>query len=158
MLWHKKQWATLRCIKAVSSHRCERSSTPPAQSSEPATNRQHVRHRHEHDEQGKSQHASLLLPLFSHLTFWAETIDNFTEPLIRGTAATVTWQVECWEFYCQSEIRLTLAGSTPSSLGTSSVENLSEALLFSKQFLAVVVYIKDSHILMLLLLKHSPSI
>lgn len=45
---------SLRCIKAWS--RCRYEGSPPSDST--ATD-QHVRHRYEHDEQGKSQHASL---------------------------------------------------------------------------------------------------
>lgn len=62
-----KPGTTLRCIKAAGSHRCHSSEPPPAQRSTAAKPSQDVRHRHEHDEQGESQHA-LLFALSSSLT------------------------------------------------------------------------------------------
>lgn len=75
-LRNTKHWVMLRCIKAASSHRCE-SSPPPSAQSSTSTTRQHVRHRHEHDEQGKSQHASLLPNL--HRQRWERWITHMSE-------------------------------------------------------------------------------
>lgn len=79
-LCHTKLGTTLRCIKAASSHRYDSSNPSAAQRSPPAQHSQDVRHRHEHDEQGKSPHILLFIPSSTHLAFWAlkiKTCNNF---------------------------------------------------------------------------------